>query len=111
MENLNYLVYFALIWLILFPGTDKLKKRVKALERQMKKKEKGKGKYMSKMLEELKGKECTFEMEEDDVTGVVLDVDDEWIKVEYEEKKEGKITEIIRIELIEKITLTEKCEE
>ena len=109
MDTLNYLFYVVIIWMILFPGTGELKKRVKTLERQMKKKEKGRVKYMSKMLEDLKGKECTFEMEEDDVTGLVLDVDDEWIKVEHEEKKEGKVTEIIRIELIEKITIEEKA--
>ncbi len=108
MDTLNYLFYVAIIWLLLFPNTGKLKKRITVLERQIKKREKGKVKFMSKMLEELKGKECTLEMEDDDVTGVVLDVDDEWIKVEYTEKKEGKITELIRIEMIEKVTIEEK---
>ncbi len=107
MDFLNYIVFAGIVFLLMLPSTESLKKRIVRLERHLKKKEKGKEKIMSKMLEELKGRECTLELEDDEVKGVVVAVDEEWLKIEYTEKKEGKITEIIRLELVEKVTMKE----
>lgn len=81
--------------------------KVKKLELEVKKqkmKEKGET-TMSKMLEELKGKECkiTFENGIQSHTYKVIDLDDEWLKITSIDKKGNEKTEIVRIENVNEV--------
>lgn len=86
-----------------------LPSKVKKLERQMKKinrNEKGES-DMSKMFEELKGKECkiTFDSGIQSLNYKVEDLDDEWVKLISTDKKGVQKTEIVRIEDISKVEI------
>ncbi|NCD03255.1 MAG: hypothetical protein EOM00_09710 [Clostridia bacterium] len=86
-----------------------LPSKVKKLERQMKKinkNEKGES-DMSKMFEELKGKECkiTFDSGIQSLKYKVEDLDDEWIKLSSTDKKGVQKIEIVRIEDISKVEI------
>ena len=37
----------------------------------------------------------------------VLDVDDEWIKIQYEDKKKGTVTRLFRIQYIGEVEMLE----
>ena len=84
--------------------------KVKRLEKKVKKlqlKEKGENK-MSKIISELVGKKCVITttdalqfVGDSKVKCDVLDVDDEWIKISYTEKKGNTKVKIIRIDAID----------
>ncbi len=87
---------------------EKLEKQVKKLEK--KKKEEKEVNKMSKLIKDLVGKKCRIKLEENiNTLGAghyicdVLDVDDEWIKISVQHKKEGKIVALIRIDSIDNI--------
>lgn len=68
---------------------------------------------MSKIISELIGKECKIRTEEAlvfagnvEVSCSVLDVDDEWVKILYADKKGTNKIKILRIESIDNIELT-----
>jgi hypothetical protein len=86
----------------------KLENKVKKLERN----QKGDSE-MSKIISELIGKECKIRTEEAlvfagnvEVSCSVLDVDDEWVKILYADKKGTNKIKILRIESIDNIELT-----
>ncbi len=61
---------------------------------------------MSKLISDLIGKKCKITNEDGSQNAwiyTVLDVDDEWVKVSYSNKKDEVKTEIIRIDLIKKV--------
>lgn len=80
----------------------RLEKRIKKLE----KKQRGED-YMSKLIDELVGKKCKIESDEDFVCHV-LDADDEWMKISYTDKKNSQITKMLRIEDIDNIEIIEE---
>lgn len=91
-----------------YPGkVRKLEGKVKTLERKVK----GEN-NMSKIMAELIGKECKIKTEEallfagnNEVKCVVLDVDDEWIKFTYKDKKDVEKTKILRIDALDSVEL------
>ncbi len=92
------------------PATEKVK-RLEAKVKQMERKQKGEN-VMSKLINELVGKEC--KIQSDDALNLVgsaemfckvLDTDDEWMKVQFEDKKKNQITKLLRIENIEEIEI------
>lgn len=93
-----------------YPGkVNKLERKVKKLE----KKREG-GISMSKIISELVGKECKITTEAAlalsgsvEVLAKILDVDDEWIKFTYTDKKGNVKTKILRIESIDSVELIE----
>lgn len=95
---MEYAGFFALALVLCYsayPGrVRKLEKKLKLLNSKLK----GENK-MSKLLEELIGKKCKIRLEnnwENEVTGTVAGVDDEWIKVEVSSKKNSEsVTEKI----------------
>ena len=103
MEWISWICLMCLIFYSSYP------KKVKRLEKEVAKLKKAQGGNveMSRLIEELKGKKCKL-TDEDGIQNAwiytVLDVDDEWVKVEYNDKKGNKI-EIIRIENIGKVDL------
>lgn len=90
--------------------------KVNVLERKVKKLEcKLKGESeMSKLFSELVGKDCiiksgeVLELGETKIVCKILDVDEEWVKLTYEEKKKGTITKILRIDTIDSVELVEE---
>ncbi len=94
-----------------YPGKVKrLEAKVKRLER----KQKGES-MMSKLICELVNKECRIESDEflqmagnAEIRCLVLDSDDEWIKVRFTDKKNNQITKLLRIEHIDEIEIIEE---
>jgi hypothetical protein len=104
MEFIGIMAFILLISNMGLPGkVKKLNADVKRMKRLMK--EEGK---MSQILKDLKGKNCTIETEEtfnETIHCEVLDIDDEWMKISYTDKKNEKKIKIIRIEDINNISL------
>lgn len=65
---------------------------------------------MSKIIQELTGKRCKVTYQEGLTSEVctILEVDEEWMKTQYDSKKEKDCTRIIRIELIDHIEVLDK---
>lgn len=90
----------------------KLENRVRNLENG----QKGEKSIMSKLISELVGKKCkivsTSGMVEISFSGTeqiftVLDTDEDWVKVQYEDKKKNTITKLIRISDIVSVDIVE----
>ncbi|BBF43512.1 hypothetical protein lbkm_2200 [Lachnospiraceae bacterium KM106-2] len=65
---------------------------------------------MSKIIEKLVGRECKLVidaekniLEDDQVDATILEVDEEWVRFTYLDKKKNIKTKIIRIDAIESI--------
>ena len=61
---------------------------------------------MTRLFEELKGKKCIIKQEGDYSTPIeckVCDVDDDWVKIIYADKKKGETTKLLRIDNIRSI--------
>lgn len=108
MEWVGWISLIIILCYSAYPGkVKKLESKVKRLERSQK------GDInMSKIICGLVGKSCKIRTEEALVlTGAqeiecdVLDADDEWITIEYYDKKQNKKVKIVRIDSIENIEL------
>jgi hypothetical protein len=113
--SMEYLGVVAFVLVLSYSG---YLKRVKKLERQVKELKRSiKGESaMSKLISELKGKVCLIKDEDENailtigsssIECNVIDVDDEWIKISYKDKKDIIKTKIMRIESIGSIELIE----
>ena len=70
---------------------------------------------MSKMIEGLKGRDCTIWFEESPISiGVkkvkchVVDVDEEWIKIVVTNKKDKNETKLVRIDKVSEVEIEEE---
>lgn len=86
----------------------KLEQDVKKLKRQLK----GEESSMSKILSSLINQECILKSQDGvwfngsiNLSCKILDVDDDWVKVSFNDKKGERKIKIIRIELIDDIEL------
>ncbi len=95
-----------------YPGrVRRLEKRLRRLER----KQRG-GSEMSRLINELIGKECEIDLEDsidwgDKLKCRVVDADDEWVKVNYtaaKREQELQKTRMLRMEDIEGIKLDDQ---
>lgn len=110
MEWMGFLALMLLLYYSSYPNkVKKLEAKVKKLER----KEKGDN-TMSKLVQELVNKNCKMKTGDalqlvgsDKLQCFVLDADDEWIKVRYEDKKKNQVTKLLRIENIDDIEIME----
>ena len=66
--------------------------------------------YMSKLINDLVGKQCIIRSEfifgfagKTELSCKIIDADDEWIKICYTEKKDKQVVKLMRIENIESI--------
>ncbi len=108
MEWAGWVALMILLFYSSYPGkVKKLEKEIKKLR----KKQQG-GNDMSKIINQLVGKNCkiladgaSFFDGSLDVECMVLDADEEWIKFTYTGKKNNVITKILRIDSIENIEL------
>lgn len=107
---------FGIISFIIVMYYSAYPKKVKHLEANLKrieKKQKGEN-AMSKLINELTGKECKIKSDAAlelvgslEIDALVLDADEEWIKIRFTNKKKQTITKLIRIENIEEIEVKE----
>ena len=76
--------------------------------RKLKKKDRGVS-YMSKIIEELVGKKCKIIYVDGLNTemGQILAVDDEWLKIKVDSKKDKENVKVIRIDVIEQVAMLE----
>jgi len=106
--------YFGVLALILMLGYSNYPKKVDKLEKEFRKiKSNGKGeKNMSKLISDLKGQNCTIECKEGLLDGKtkieckVIDVDDEWIKISFINKKGENKQKVIRVDTVGSIELS-----
>lgn len=111
---MNWMIWVCFIFIMFYssyPGkVRKLENRVKKIERNEKRNEKG-GDVMSNIIKSLIGKECKIRIDEDFLVGniiencLVIDADEEWIKLSYKDKKGCTKIKIIRIDLISNIEM------
>lgn len=108
MEMIGWLALVLILCYSAYPG------RVRRLERKFKKIERRQegDVEMSKIINELIGKNCKIKAEDafklngvTDVSCTVLDADDEWIKFTYTDKKGAFKTQILRIDSIDSVEL------
>ena len=108
MEWIGWISLVILLCYSSYPNkVKKLEKKVKLLERN----EKGDFK-MSKIISALVGEKCKIKSNElfsfnasVDAIVNILDVDDEWVKISFIDKKGNAKVQILRIEAIDNIEL------
>ena len=111
MEWMGWFTFIIILCYSSYPGkVKKLESKVKKLERA----QRGMN-DMSKILETLVGTTCNSKTEDalilvgaQDLRCTVLEVDDEWIKFSYTDKKQVTKTKIIRIDAIDSVELIEQ---
>ena len=91
---------------------DKLKRKIDDIERTFRTLDASKGvEDMSRIISELKGKKVELETYDDLFEGLVVDCDEEWIKIEETDKSGIVKHSIIRVRDIESVEIvTEKAE-
>ena len=108
MEWIGFIALAVLLCYSSYPGTVKrLEVAVKRLER----KQRGEN-NMSKLINELVNTECKIKSDDalqlvgsTEMKCLVLDTDDEWMKVRFTDKKNNQITKLLRIENIDEIEI------
>lgn len=106
MEFFGIIAFVAVCYLL--EKNTSLKNKVNILDNKLKKLERGGNVQMSKLLNDLVGKECVF-MINGELAGInatVMDVDEEFVKLKQETKKHIQ-TILVRISDISKVTQTE----
>lgn len=113
-KGINSLEYFGLIAFVLVLSQIGYSSKIKKLEGELKNlKRKIKGEEaLSKLLKDLIGVKCIIDCDgavvftgKSEMECEVLDVDDEWVKITYKDKKDVTKTNIIRIESIDNIEI------
>ena len=108
MEWIGWVSLILIVCYSSYPDkVKKLEKKVKILERNEKEDYK-----MSKIISSLVGEKCRIKSNEAfsfngslDVVANVLDVDDEWVKISFVDKKGNAKVQILRVESIDNIEL------
>lgn len=99
--------WFCLIILIMYSSYPSKVKRLECKVRALENKQKGDF-SMSKLISELIGQRCKITNEDGSQNAwvyTILDVDDEWVKAQYANKKGVSNTVLIRIDAIKKVDL------
>lgn len=113
-KGINSLEYFGLIAFVLVISQIGYSSKIKKIEGELKNlKRKIKGEdALSKLLKDLIGVKCIIDCDgavvftgKSEMECEVLDVDDEWVKITYKDKKNVTKTNIIRIESIDNIEI------
>lgn len=110
---MEWVGFIALMILICYSSYPDKVKRLEAKVKKLERKEKGEN-AMSKLIKELVNKNCKMRTGDalqlvgsDKLQCFVLDADDEWIKVRYEDKKKNQVVKLLRIESIEDVEIME----
>jgi len=113
-KGINSLEYFGLIAFVLVLSQMGYSSKIKKLEGELKNLKRNiKGEEaLSKLLKDLIGVKCIIDCDgavvftgKSEMECEVLDVDDEWVKITYKDKKNVTKTNIIRIESIDNIEI------
>lgn len=108
MEWMGFIAFMLILAYSSYPD------KVKRLEAKVKKMERKQGDVnnMSKLINELVNKECKIKSDSflhlvgsTEMQCKVLDVDDEWVKVRYTDKKKNLVIKLIRIETIDEVEI------
>lgn len=110
MEYFGAFAFILILAYSSYPGkVKKLEAKIKNLERKLK----GES-TMSKLINDLVGRECRIKSDDawemvgtDAVKCLVMDCDDEWMKVRYTDKKGNIIVKLLRIETVDEVELLE----
>lgn len=109
METLGFLSFMIIVmfWSSYASKIKQLESKIKKLEKPRK----GEN-NMSKIISELPGKKCNIFTDgaysltgKSYITCDVLEADDEWIKISFEDKKKTPKTKIIRIDSVDSVEL------
>ena len=93
----------ALLLLLCYSAYPGKVKRLETKVKRLEKKQRGVA-YMSKLINDLVGKQCIFSFAgKTELSCKIIDADDEWIKICYTEKKDKQVVKLMRIENIESI--------
>jgi len=87
-----------------------LPRKIKRLDKKIRKLYKNNGvkNDMSKLLEELVGKKCTlYSVSGFGSVGTILSFDEDWVKFEYDSKKDKKTIKILKIDDIDSFEIKE----
>lgn len=110
---MDWIGFIALILILCYSSYPDKVKRLEAKVKKIERKEKGDN-SMSKLIQELVNKNCKISTGDalqlvgsDKLQCFVLDADDEWIKVRYEDKKKNQVIKLLRIESIENVEIME----
>ena len=108
MEWIGFIALAVLLCYSSYPGKVK---RLEATVKRLERKQRGEN-DMSKLINELVNTECKIKSDDAlDFVGstemkcLVLDTDDEWMKVRFSDKKNNQITKLLRIENIDEIEI------
>lgn len=102
---MEWLGFFCLVIIICYSSYPK---KVRQLERKVKKNNE-RDKQMLKLIAELVGKKCCIVADDSfgEIKCEVIDIDDEWVKVRIDNKKNKSKIKIIRIDSINSVELLE----
>lgn len=110
---MEWIGFVAFIWMLCYSSYPDKVKRLEAKVKKLERKQKGEN-DMSKLIQELVNKNCKMRTGDalqlvgsDKIQCFVLDADDEWIKIRYEDKKKNQVTKLLRIESIEDVEIME----
>lgn len=110
---MEWLGVAALILVLCYSSYPGKIKRLEAAVKRLERKQKGEI-DMSKLINELINKECKIKSDAalqlvgaTELLCMVLDTDDEWIKVQFTDKKNNQIKKLLRIENIDEIEVLE----
>ena len=110
---MEWLGLVALVLVLCYSSYPGKIKRLEAAMKRLERKQRGEN-DMSKLINELINKECKIKSDDalqlvgnTELLCLVLDTDDEWIKVQFMDKKNNQIKKLLRIENIDEIEIVE----
>ena len=106
VESMGYFGILAFCFVLSLMGLPKKVKHLQRKVKQLSKRLEG-DKAMSKVLKELIGKKCSIYTDAFGNVGKVVDVDEEWVKLEMEGRKGKSTIKIFPIESISGIEIKE----
>ncbi|MDY3007039.1 hypothetical protein [Anaerococcus porci] len=108
---MDWIIIIALL-IIYISFSEEIKKIIKILKKSERRNQEGKG--MSIVIQGLKNNKCKINTDEaltlvgsTSITGIVIDSDEEWIKLEYIDKNKDKNIAVFRIDSIDTILLVD----
>lgn len=115
---MEYLGVFAFIMVISYMGlpgkVNHLETKVKRLNKVLLINNKGES-IMSKLINDLVGKKCVIKSDiglemfsNDMIECKVLEADEDWIKIEYNEKKGNLVTMLMRVDNIDNVEILDE---
>ncbi len=113
--QMEYFGVFAFIMVLAYsslPGNVKrLEAKVKKLQKNYTNNQKGEN-VMSKLINDLVGKRCIIKSDaglellaNNEIECKILESDEDWLKIEYTEKKGNVVTMLLRIDDIERVEI------